>query len=95
MILSVSYELRKPGQDYEDLYDTIKSAPSWCHPLTSHWLIRTEQSVQTWYEKLRRVMDNNDYLFIVDITGQAYYGYLQQAIWDWINANAAQKAVNY
>jgi hypothetical protein len=39
-------------------------------------------------------MDSNDFLFIVDITDQAYYGYLAQSVWDWMNANAS-KAVNY
>jgi hypothetical protein len=95
MILSISYELKKPGQDYNNLYDTIKSASSWCHPLTSHWFIRTEQSVQTWYEKLHKVMDENDYLFIVDITGQSRQGWLSQKVWDWLNENEYKKAVSY
>lgn len=95
MIFSISYELQKPGQNYDVLYETIESAQSWCHPMTSHWFIRTEQSVQTWYEKLRKVMDQNDFIFVVDITGQARQGWLPQTACDWFNENEYKKAVNY
>jgi hypothetical protein len=95
MIISISYELRKPGQNYDDLYDTIKSASSWCHPLTSHWFIRADHSVQTWYDKLRKVMDVNDYLFVVDITGQPRQGWLPKWAWDWFEENEYKKAAVY
>lgn len=95
MILSVSYELRKPGQDYDVLYETIKTAQSWCHPMTSHWFIRTEQSVDAWRDKLRRVMDQNDYIFVVDITGQARQGWLPKVAWEWFNENEYKRAANY
>jgi hypothetical protein len=95
MIISVCYELQKPGQNYDVLYETIKTAQSWCHPMTSHWLIRTELSVQTWYDRLRKVMDQNDYLFVVDITGQSRLGWLPSVACDWLRENEYKKAVNY
>ena len=95
MIYNVSYELRKPGQNYDTLYDTIKTAPSWCHPMTSHWFIRTNESVQAWSDRLLRVIDKDDSLFVVDITGQPRQGWLSQVAWDWLSENEYKKAANY
>jgi hypothetical protein len=95
MILEISYELQKPGQNYNDLYETIKKAPSWCHPMTSHWFIRTDESAQTWVDRLRRVMDQNDFIFVVDITGQDRQGWMPQSAWDWLNQNESRRAVGY
>lgn len=95
MILEISYELRRPGQNYDDLYETIKTAPSWCHPMTSHWFIRTEESVNTWVTRLRNVMDQNDFIFVVNITGQDRQGWMPQSAWDWLNQNEYKKAMGY
>lgn len=95
MILEISYELRKPGKDYNSLYDTLKAASSWCHPMTSHWFIKTEDSVQTWADRLMKIIDQNDSLFVVDITGQPRQGWMSQEAWDWLNQNEYKKAFGY
>ena len=87
MILSISYDLRKPGRNYDDLYNTIKSAPSWAHAMDSLWFINTRESVNDWSTKLRGVIDENDWLFVVDITSQPRQGWMKKDIWDWLNNN--------
>jgi hypothetical protein len=84
MILSISYDLKKPGRNYDDLYETIKSAPSWAHAMDSLWFISTGESVETWSNRLRQVMDQNDWLFVVDITGQSCNGWMKKEIWEWL-----------
>lgn len=85
MILSFSYDLKKPGRNYDELYGTIKSAPSWAHAMDSLWFIRTGESVDMWSDRLRGVMDTNDDLFVVDITNQHRQGWMSQKIWNWLN----------
>ena len=84
MILSISYDLRKPGRNYDDLYKTIKSAPSWAHAMDSLWFISTDESTERWSNRLRQVMDRNDWLFVVDITGQPRHGWMKKEIWEWL-----------
>jgi len=88
MILSISYDLKKPGRNYDDLYNSIKSAPSWAHAMDSLWFINTPESVNDWSTKLRGVIDENDWLFVVNITGQPYQGLMKQEIWDWLDNNS-------
>jgi hypothetical protein len=95
MIISISYDLRQPGRNYDDLYKVIKSAPSWCHAMESLWFIRTNEAIATWNRKLLNVIDKNDYLFVVDITGQARQGWLPQSVWDWLTENEVKKAFGY
>ena len=87
MILLINYDLKKPGQDYTALYNAIKGAPSWWHYLESTWIIRTNETPQVWSERLRRVMDINDHILVVDITSRPRWGWLPQKAWEWLREN--------
>ena len=84
MIISISYDLNKAGQNYTDLYDVIKTAPGYIKAMDSYWFICTTESVKIWSDRLQKVMDKNDYLFVVDITGQARQGWMNTNVWDWL-----------
>ena len=84
MIYSISYDLRQPGRNYDDLYDAIKSAPGWAHAMDSLWFISTNESVDVWSDRLRQVIDQNDWLFVVDITGQPRQGWREESTWEWL-----------
>jgi len=84
MIYLITYDLKKPGKDYETLHETIKTAPSWWHYLESTWIIQTSLSVNEWSDKIRKVIDTNDLFLIVDITKQPRQGWLNKKAWAWI-----------
>lgn len=90
MIYLITYDLKKPGRDYNTLYDTIKTAPSWWHYLESTWIIYTKESVNVWSDKIRKVIDKNDLFLIVDITKQPRQGWLKQKAWEWIREKENQ-----
>lgn len=87
MIYLVTYDLKNPGKDYTSLHNTLKTASSWWHYLDSTWLIKTEQPVDYWSEKIRNVTDRNDNFLIVDITHQSRQGWLPKKAWHWIRMN--------
>ena len=87
MIYLVTYDLKKPGKHYESLHITLKTAVSWWHYLDSTWIIKSEQPVNYWSEKIRGVIDKNDNFLIVDITKQNRQGWLPKKAWDWIRRN--------
>jgi hypothetical protein len=96
MIFSISYDLRQPGRNYDDLYKTIKSAPGWAHAMESYWFISTSESVKVWSDRLLKVIDENDSLFVVDITGQPHQGWMSEDVWDWLKKHdRAGSYVNY
>lgn len=87
MIYLVTYDLKKPGKDYVSLHNTLKTATSWWHYIDSTWIIKTEQPVEYWSEKIRSVIDGNDNFLIVDITKQRRQGWLPKKAWEWIRKN--------
>ena len=81
----ISYDLKRPGQSYPELYETLKQASSWSHYLESVWLISTSESLEAWSQKIRAKIDANDSFLIVELSAtQPYSGWLPQEAWDWI-----------
>lgn len=84
----ITYDLKKPGQSYSELYEAIKNIGDWQHPLESTWIVRVTGNftfAQNIYEKLRPKIDENDLLFIVEITDQDRQGWLSKTVWTWFN----------
>lgn len=73
----IGYDLNKAGQDYDKLIKRIKDYGTWWHHLDSTWLIRTEQSTTEVRDVLRPLIDSNDELLVVDVTGgpASWYGF--------------------
>lgn len=85
MMLLISYDLNKPGQSYDALYDEIKKARTWWHHLDSTWIISTSSSPQEWQRRLRQHMDDNDNLLVVEICNN-YSGWLPKTAWKWLRS---------
>lgn len=83
MILLISYNLNKPGQNYTALYDAIKTSGWWWHHLDSTWIIHSTNGPKYWHEKLAPNLDPNDSIIITEIKPN-YWGFLPQKAWDWL-----------
>lgn len=83
----VSYDLRSPGQNYQGLYDAIKSVP-WAHVLDSVWLIEAEGPASRIRDILKQKMDKNDGLIVVEFTEDADWALteINQDSIDWVQA---------
>jgi hypothetical protein len=84
MVLLITYDLKRPGQDYSSLHAAIKELGSWWHYLESTWLVATGSSTLQVSERLRKEIDQNDSLLIIRVT-KDYSGWLAQDAWDWLN----------
>lgn len=84
MIYLVTYDLNKPQQEYEELYEELKHIGAWWHYLDSTWLIVTSESLKELSQRIRDKIDTNDHLLVFDITDKDYYGWLPKDAWKWI-----------
>ena len=85
MLILISYDLIQPSRNYQALYDAIKKAPAWCHAMESMWFVYTKESVNLWTKRLRQAIDENDSLFVVDITNKSRSGWLSKDFWKWLD----------
>lgn len=84
----ISYDLRKVGQNYSDLYTAIKSFVDWQHPLESVWVVQVgeELSANDIYNRLKPNMDEGDLLLIVELSRSCdHQGWLSKTFWEWFN----------
>ena len=65
----ISYDLIYPetSPQYTELIKTIKTATYWAKPLKSVWLVKTNLSSMQIFQQLRRALDNNDKVIVIDV----------------------------
>ena len=61
----ISYDLRAPGRNYEQLYAAIRAYEKWAHVNESMWAVVTEKNAVEIRDDLCRYLDSNDRLFVV------------------------------
>lgn len=85
----ITYDLKKSGQNYNALYDAIKSASyndTWMHYLDSTWIIKSNLSVQQVSDKIKQAVDDNDSFIVIEVV-KNYQGWLPTEAWDYLTNN--------
>ncbi|ERK31565.1 hypothetical protein [Clostridium intestinale] len=85
MVYIISYDLNKPGQDYNKLYDRIRTLNDYYHVLDSTWLVSTNKTAKEVYSVLQPVGDTNDNILVIQVTSN-YWGWLPQKAWEWLSS---------
>ena len=70
-MFTVSYDLMKPGQDYTALLNRIRAFGG-VRQLESYWSFRYQATAAQVRDDLRRYIDTNDRLLVVDVTNQQF-----------------------
>jgi hypothetical protein len=70
-VYAVSYDLRKPGRNYQPLWDRLREWKA-VRALESFWLIEaTANSAATIRDDLKKYIDANDGLLVAALSGEA------------------------
>lgn len=77
----IDYDLNKDGQDYSKLISAIKDF-NYHELCKSSWVIKSDLSAKEIRDILLKHIDNNDNLFVAEISHWASYG-IKAA--DWLN----------
>ena len=71
-IFLVGYDLIKPGKDYANLIEAIKSlSQTWWHCLDSTWIIKTNLTYVQVRDSLLQHIDGNDRLLVATLSAPA------------------------
>ncbi len=84
--LLISYDLITPGKYYNPIIEYIKSFPRYAKPLESLWIVKTNRDCKSVRDDLSNLVDSNDKILVVDITGcaAAWYNIPKE---NWIKNN--------
>ena len=91
MIYAINYDLKRPGQNYEELYKAIKSLGPWWHYLESTWLADSSLSAEAVWQRIAPHVDKNDLFLICGLT-RDYQGWLPKDAWEWIDERKLKMA---
>lgn len=78
----ITYDLNLSNKNYDGLYDAIKEF-NYFHVMDSVWFIKTSFNSTEIYNKLKSQIDDNDSLFICEITYDRS-GWINKKAWDWL-----------
>ncbi len=84
-VLLITYDLNKPGKDYDDLLKAIRNY-SWARLSESSYAIKTEQTPQQVFDKLRPYLDQNDNIYIINLK-KPYAGFGPKDVNEWLDNN--------
>ena len=65
----ISYDLNKPGQDYDDLISELKKFTTRWHRLDSTWIVVSDLKCAQIRDNLKVHIDSNDELLVVKLCG--------------------------
>ena len=81
-ILLVTYDLKKPGRNYQPVHDYLKRF-TYCQGLESVWLLDTATSIRTVLYTMQNLVDANDAIFVVRLMQD--WGSYNYGCADWLN----------
>lgn len=88
-IKMISYDLHRPGQNYDNLIEAIRSYKAYCKINESDWLISTSDSCSNIRDFLKKFIDSNDTLFVAELSNApgwwASYNLRESAV-QWLNS---------
>ncbi|MFA4975834.1 MAG: CRISPR-associated protein Cas2 [Thermodesulfovibrionales bacterium] len=83
----ITYDLNRPGQKYNELYEAIKKIGTWWHCLDSNWIVKSNSSAAQIRDLLTPHMDSNDALLVAHLSGEAAWKGLSTECSDWLTNN--------
>lgn len=85
----IAYDLTAPGRNYDDLIDHLKSYGTFSHALDSVWMIVTPLSSGEVKDEIKKHIDSNDKVLVVEIANHYAWRNLRTATGEWMTNNIA------
>ncbi|BAN33970.1 hypothetical protein SCD_n00121 [Sulfuricella denitrificans skB26] len=83
----ITYDLNRPGQNYNDLFEAIKKIGIWWHCLDSTWIVKSNLTAAQVRDSLTPAIDNNDSLLVVVLSGVGAWTGLDDDCSSWLKNN--------
>jgi hypothetical protein len=83
----IGYDLNKPGQNYTELIDAIKTLGTWWHCLDSTWLVKSNSTAIQIRDALSAHIDSSDELLVAQISGDAAWVGFDTQCSSWLKNN--------
>ena len=80
----IGCDLGRPGQNYPELIEALKTFHLCWHHLDSVWIVKTDWSARQVRDHLKPHLDSTDELLVVELTGEgAWAGFNDEGV-NWL-----------
>ena len=84
----ITYDLRKPGRNYNALYEALKAYPNWAHLLESVWIIQSNHTASSIRDALQAHADPGDAIAVLEVNVRGWAtASVSKEINDWLKTN--------
>ena len=84
----VTYDLHKPGNNYEGILEQIKKSAGWAKLSESSYAISTSETVDAAYKRIHVKADANDTMYVIALR-KPWNGRGPKAVNDWLEQHLA------
>jgi hypothetical protein len=82
--VSFNFEGRKAPT--EAINKVLNKASDWISYAPNCWIVySTQEKAEVWYTRLKKVIDDDDSIFVCELTILNRQGWLPQNVWEWID----------
>jgi hypothetical protein len=86
MVYLITYDLNASGQNYQRLFETIRSLGEAIKPLQNLWFVDTAMGVTRVRAELQNVIDRNDNVFVAKVNSGEWDCYMPKSAIDWLQS---------
>jgi hypothetical protein len=88
--LLFTFEFADKDPKLEELKPIFDKATDWLRIMPHSWLVWTSGSMETWYQRVRKVVKDEDEVFITPVEAKGSQGWISKSVWDWIGKERAE-----
>jgi hypothetical protein len=88
--IHVSFNFEGREAPLQALAGTFNSARDWARYAPNCWILYTTISVDNWYNRIKKVVHEDDTIFLVELNFDNKQGFLPADIWDWMNKDRTE-----
>ncbi len=70
---------------FELLKPIFDRAVDWVRYTPTNWLVVTSKEPAVWYRRIKPLLRDGDYVFVVEIDLDRRAGFLPRSLWEWID----------
>lgn len=84
--VSFNFEGRKAPTDA--ITQVLNKALDWVNYAPNCWIIYSRRDeAEHWYTRLKKIVHNDDSIFVCELNIENKQGWLPTNVWDWLNKN--------
>jgi hypothetical protein len=68
----------------KEIQSVLNKARDWVRYAPNNYILYTTSDVEVWYNRLKKVIHEDDSVFIVEINIENRQGWIPGKVWDWI-----------